>query len=276
MPRRPERVRFTRFHVVLLVLALSAWLADDPARWDRGYLWLAHAPWDGALAGDLITPAFLFFLGAAIPMSATAPAALAAIAAALIGAGLAFSGISRPELATWRVTGVFQRAGVALALGTAAHRAAAGDYRRRAALLGSLAVFITLTYWLVMAHVRPPGGVPGDLSRAGNLAAWVDRAVLGRHAWSDEWDPDGLLSTLASVSTLLAGMVIGIVAAARWQGRRTVVQFVGGGVAAIIGGVLSTYAVPMNRTLWSGSFVLASAGAATILFTAVVWSQRRK
>ena len=117
--------------------------------------------------------------------------------------------------------------------------------------------------------------MPGDLSRDGNLAAWVDRAVLGRHAWSEPWDPDGLLSTLASVSTLLAGVVIGTVVEASWQGKRTIVQVIGAGIAAIIGGVLATYALPINRTLWSGSFVLVSAGAAMIPFTLVVWSQHR-
>src|SRR5947207_7754046 len=151
-----------RFHFLLLLLAIAAVIVDDPSRWEQGYGVLRHAKWDGVLPGDLITPVFLFFAGAAIvPCRRTLrTSAIFAIAAALCAAGLAVNGVWRSEPATWRVTGVFQRAGVTLAIAAAANVVVTGDSRRRIAALVSLAGFVTLAYWLVMAHVAAPNGAP--------------------------------------------------------------------------------------------------------------------
>jgi predicted acyltransferase len=278
MPRRTAPPRFTSLQLLLVLLAIAAVIVDDPARWPRGYGLLRHAEWDGVLPADLVTPLFLFFLGVAIPVSERTlrlPVVLT-IAAGLFTAGLAVNGFSRPELATWRMMGVLQRAGVTLAIAASANAGATGDYRRRIALLASGAVFVTLTYWLVMAHVPPPNGTPGDLSLEGNLAAWIDRVVLGRHAWQEHWDPDGILSTLSSVSTVLSGVIAAIVVTSCWRGTRTMLQLAGAGAAAIVGGLLWTFMVPINRTLWSSSFVVLSAGVATIVLAPLVWSERRR
>jgi predicted acyltransferase len=201
--------------------------------------------------------------------------ALFTIAIGLVVAGVAVNGFWRADPATWRLTGVLQRAGVTLAIGATADTAATGDDRRRIALLGSIAGFLTLAHMLVMAHVPPPGGVAGDLSPAGNLAAWVDRAVLGAHAWSGRWDPDGILSTTASTSTVLVGMAAGIIVTSRWHGARTMVPLVGASAGVMILGIVATAMVPVNRSLWSASFVLLSAGVATIGLAALVWIERR-
>jgi predicted acyltransferase len=273
MPRRTHPARITSLHVLLLLLAIAAVVVDDPSRWARGYGILRHAAWDGLLPADLVTPVFLFFLGAAVPLSerATRRPTLVAIAIALCAAGLALNGIWRADLATWRVTGVLQRAGVTLAIATAANVTATGDHPRRISLLASIAGVITLTYWLVMAHVPPPGSPPGDLSPGVNLAAWLDRVALGPHAWSGDWDPDGILSTGSSIATVLAGLVAGIAIASTAHRTRTIVNLIGAGAGAIVAGILWTSMVPINRSLWSGSFVVSSAGIAAILLGAWWW-----
>jgi predicted acyltransferase len=251
-------------------LAIASVIADDPSRWANGSGLLRHAGWDGVLPADLVTPLFLFFMGSAIALSerTTRWPTLIAMAIALCLAGLVVTGLSRPVLAAWRITGVLQRAGVTLAVATAANVAATGDHRRRIALLASIAVFITLTYWLVMAHVPPPGGAPGDLAPAVNLAAWLDRVALGPHAWSGDWDPDGILSTASSISTVLAGLVAGIAITAAARRTRRVLELTGAGAAAVLAGILWTFMVPINRSLWSASFVVSSAGIAAILLGA--------
>ena len=266
------------FPAVVLLLAAAAVVVDDPSRWTTGPGLLRHAAWDGVRPADFATPVFLFFLGAAIPTAGgnLKTGVLLITSALLFAAGLAVNGVMGPGAEGWRLTGVLQRAGVALAGAGLALSAAADDYRARMALLGSISGFLMLTYWLVMAHVPPPGGVAGDLSASGNLAAWVDRAVLGRHAWSAQWDPDGVLSTLSSISTVLAGVVAAIAATSQWRGARTMLQLIAAGVAAIVGGLLATVAVPINRTLWSGPFVLVSSGVALILLAPVVWMQQRR
>jgi predicted acyltransferase len=259
---------------LLVFLAIAAVIVDDPSRWARGYGVLRHAHWDGVQPADLVTPALLFFLGAAMPLRRrTLPLpVLLGIAATLCAAGLAINGFWRADLATWRVTGVLQRAGATLAITAVAHATATGDHRRRIALLASMAALVTLTYWLVMAHVPAPNGAPGDLSPTGNLAAWVDRTLLGPHAWNGQWDPDGILSTLSSVSTTLAGLVAGIALTSNPRGLRPVLQLVAAGAAAMIAGILWTFMVPLNRSLWSGSFVVFSAGVAAIVLAGWSWA----
>jgi len=262
--------------LVVLVLAIAAVMVDDPPRWEQGSWLLRHAEWDGVFPADLVTPVFLFFLGAAIPLyGSLRRSALFLIAAALCAAGLAVNGLWRSDLATWRVTGVLQRAGVTLAIAAATNLGVAGEFRRRIAVLASAAAFLTLTYWLVMAHVGAPNGAPGDLLPSDNPAAWVDRIVLGRHAWSESWDPDGILSTLSSLSTVLFGLAAGTLLTSTPRGTRPRLQLAGAGAGAIVAGWLWTSMVPMNRSLWSGSFVVFSAGVAAILLSMVGWIQRR-
>lgn len=277
MSRRTHPAPFTRLHVFLLLLAIAAVIVDAPSGWASGWGVLRHAEWDGVLAADLVTPVFLFFLGAALSLSPRRmrTPALFGVAVTLCAAGLALNGLWRADLATWRFTGVLSRAGVTLAVAAAANAAATGDHRRRIALLASVAVLITLTYWLVMAHVAPPGGAAGDLAPAVNLAAWLDRVALGPHAWSGRWDPDGVLSTLSSISTVLAGLVAGIAITASARRTRATLQLIGAGGGAVVGGVLWTPMVPLNRSLWSASFVVFSAGVAAILLAAWCWRERR-
>lgn len=264
--------------LLLALLAAAAAIVDDPSRWSAGAGIFTHAAWDGVLASDLVTPVFLFFLGAALSMRERAIPLSRILAAALLLAacGLVIGGVSRPFLPAWRVTGVLQRAGVTLAVAGVLNAGITGDFRRRIALLASIAASIALTYWLVMAHVPPPLGSPGDLSSNGNLAAWVDRAILGAHAWSERWDPDGILSTLASISTVLAGIVAGIALTSHVKGIRNVLQLAGAGAGAMAGGLLWTPMVPINRSLWSASFTVFSGGAAAMLLAAWSWSQRRE
>jgi predicted acyltransferase len=261
--------------VLLVLLAVAAAVVDNPAWWSRGYGLLGHAEWDGALLADFVAPVFLVFLGAAVPLSRRGVRAstIAAIALGLCVAGLIVTGAPRFDLATWRIPGVLQRAGVAFAIAGGVDAAAAGDNRRRTALLVSLAALILLTYWLVMAHVPVPGGTAGDLSRGGSLAAWVDRAVLGPHAWNALWDPDGILSTLSSVSTVLLGIAAGHgLSSSNAPGLRKVVQLMAAGAAATVGGIAWAPMVPVNRILWSASFVAVSTGVGAILLAAWYWS----
>ena len=95
--------------------------------------------------------------------------------------------------------------------------------------------------------------------------------ALGPHAWSGDWDPDGILSTASSISTVLAGLVAGIAIPSAPHRPRRILELTGAGAAAIVAGVLWTFMVPINRSLWSASFVVSSGGIAAILFGAWWW-----
>ena len=281
MPARTGRHSLTRgarsrgipFVILLIGVGAAGVILDAPGRWAAGYGLLRHAAWDGVAAADLVAPLFLFLLGVSIPLlsEGAAPRAILLRAGFLVALGLLLSGSPRFDLSTWRVPGLLQRAGCCYAVAGVAYHATAGDRRRRGAILVSSAAFLALAYWLVMTHVPVPGGTAGDLSMEGNLAAWADRVVMGRHGWSPRWDPDGLLSTVSSVSTALFGVAAGMCVAFGQRRARTTAQLAGAGAAGIAGGILWSPMFPLNRTLWSGSFVVLSAGVASLLLAIGYW-----
>ena len=136
----------------------------------------------------------------------------------------------------------------------------------------SAAVFLTIAYWLVMHHVPVPGGVAADLSPEGNLGAYVDRALLGRHLGRSGWDPEGLLSTVPAIATTLFGVVCGLCLGSAEPPRRKVWQIAAAGAGGVVGGLLWGVVFPINKSLWSSSFAVFGAGVASLLVALCYWA----
>jgi predicted acyltransferase len=119
--------------------------------------------------------------------------------------------------------------------------------------------------------VPPPGGIAGDLSPEGNLGAHIDRALLGGHLWRPRWDPEGLLSTIPAISTTLLGLVAGIWLHAGAGPARTAYGLLLGGAAGIGVGLLWDTVFPINKNLWTSSYAVFTAGAASVLLGACYW-----
>jgi predicted acyltransferase len=133
---------------------------------------------------------------------------------------------------------------------------------------------LLLGYWTAMRLVPVPGYGVGSLEPDSNLAAYVDRAVLGTaHLWksSKTWDPEGLLSTLPAVATVLLGVFAG-----RWlrsdrsPGRKTA-GMLAAGVAGVLLGLAWDQAFPINKNLWTSSYVVFTAGMALLVLAACYW-----
>lgn len=270
MPRRTPGVRFTPLDIFIAVLAAATVIVDYPGRWRMGYGPIRHVEWDGMALADLASPVLLFVLGTTIPLSQRVATLGRTIsrAALLMAAGLLISGYPRFDLATWRVPGVLQRAGFCYLVAATAFHSTSGDRRRRGAILVSAATFLTLAYWLVIAHVPVPGGTAGDFSPEGNLAAWVDRAIFSRHLWIVHWDPDGLLSTISSASTMMFGVAAGLCIDSRGSTGRKAAQLAAAGAGGIVAGLWWSPMLPLNRTLWSSSFMVLSAGVGSLVLSA--------
>jgi predicted acyltransferase len=129
-------------------------------------------------------------------------------------------------------------------------------------VLGAAAVSL-LGYWALLALVPPPGGVAGDLTAEGNLGAWLDRQILGTHLWKTTWDPEGLLSSVPAVGTTLLGLGAGLWVAQQ-RPRPASAALVVGGVAAIIAGQAWGLGFPINKSLWTSSYALFTAGVAAV------------
>jgi predicted acyltransferase len=134
-------------------------------------------------------------------------------------------------------------------------------------MLGIWAVGLTLGYWAVMMLVPVPGGVSGDLTPNGNLGAYVDRVVFGTHLWvqSKTWDPEGLLSTVPAIATTLLGGIAGLWLGSRASGSRKAMGLVGAGLAAVVVGLAWAVVFPLNKSLWTSSYVWFTGGAASVL-----------
>jgi len=251
-------------------------LVNNPGSWSYVYAPLRHAEWHGWTPTDLIFPFFLFIMGTSmafslLPALETAAARgpllrrIARRSALLVALGLFMSAFPRFDPTSMRFPGVLQRIGlVYLAAGTLmvvlAPRA-----------LGIVAALLLLGYWALMALVPVPGFGPGNLAPDANLAAWLDRSLFGTHLWRDTWDPEGLLSTLPAIATTLAGLYAGaVLRSPRTPAERTATLFVAGWTA-MVAGLMWNPVFPINKNLWTSSYVLFTGGVAAQALAACYW-----
>jgi predicted acyltransferase len=131
-----------------------------------------------------------------------------------------------------------------------------------------------------MKHVVGPEGVAPNLEPDTNLSAQVDRIFLSGHLyrWTKTWDPEGVLSTLPATATVLLGLLAGEWLRSGREPRAKAIGFVGGGLALFVLGLLWGEAAPawllfpVNKHIWSPSFVLLTAGLAAALFGLTWWA----
>jgi predicted acyltransferase len=173
-----------------------------------------------------------------------------AVGAFVLLIGLCFSGLTDFEHV--RIPGVLQRIAVVYLLVSLLHAYTSFRFQ--------IAVFFAslVGYWALMSFVDVPGIGAANLEGNKNLAAWLDNFLLEGHLWasSKTWDPEGILSTLPAVATGLAGLFAG-----RYlqSSPKASVLFAAGAIALVFGTVWGWY-FPINKALWTSSYVLVAAG----------------
>ena len=258
-------------------------LVNNPGTWAAVYAPLRHADWHGLTPTDVIFPSFLFIVGVAIPFALGARQArgdarraivLAILrrAAIIFALGLLLHALPFFSLATLRIPGVLQRIAVCYLI--AALLFVTAGWRAHVIVTAVLLV----GYWAAMTLVPVPGFGAGDLGKEGNLAAYVDRAVFGpNHIWRTArvYDPEGLLSTIPAVATTLLGMLAGQWLKRRRAAEASVTRDAAGlalaGVAVIAAGAIWGLWFPVNKALWTSSYVLVTGGIALIALGATHW-----
>ncbi|HEX8395659.1 MAG TPA: DUF5009 domain-containing protein [Longimicrobium sp.] len=256
-------------------------LVNNPGTWSAIYPPLEHAEWHGWTPTDLIFPFFLFIVGVAMSFSLVpamqrgAPRGTLMRKAAvrglkLFGLGLLLASFPwyNLDLGHLRIPGVLQRIGVAFV----AAAALVLFLKPRAQAWAAAALL--LVYWAAMRLIPVPGYGAGNLSKDGNFAAFIDRAVIGTdHMWASAktWDPEGLFSTLPAIATVMLGVFAG-----RWlrsnrpDAEKTTGMFIAGNVAMVAG--LVWHAVfPINKNLWTSSYVVFTAGMALNFLAMCYW-----
>ncbi len=168
---------------------------------------------------------------------------------------LAYSGIEKYNYV--RLPGVLQRLGIvyffaALVFSTVSFR-----------VQFTLAVVILVGYWLTLAYIPVPGTGEVGFEKGANIAAYIDEIILKTHVWgsSKTWDPEGVLSTLPAIISCLMGAWAGLLLKINAEKKNLI--FVG--IALLFCGLVWNQYFPINKSLWSSSFVLVSGGLGFIL-----------
>jgi predicted acyltransferase len=256
-------------------------LVNDAGDEPSSYWPLKHAEWNGWTPTDLVFPFFLFIVGVSTAFSLASrlkrgesrQSLLKHIVwrgALLFAIGVYLNGFPYHALASWRIYGVLQRIAVCYAI--SAIVALWVDPRGQWAIIfGCLA-----GYWLMMRFVPVPGfGVPTHdvplLDPDRNLVAWLDRKLLMGHLYEGSRDPEGLLSTIPAIATNLLGVRTG-----EWlrSSRSQLTKMLGMaafGTGAILLGFWVDAWFPINKKLWTSSFVVFTAGMALVCLALCYW-----
>jgi predicted acyltransferase len=243
-------------------------LVNTPGTWSAVYAPLLHAPWHGYTITDLVFPFFLFIVGVSISLSYQNKKLkwpvfikISSRSLKLIFLGLflgAFS-LSFPflkEFDSIRFPGVLQRIGLVFFL--ASFMYIWGSKRSTFLVIGVLLV----GYWLWMGYIPIEGVAPTYERAANNWANYIDLKVLGTHMWKPDYDPEGLLSTLPAIATALLGTFSGDLLRSNTYQKVSLMLLMG--IAMLALGSVWSFSFPINKALWSPSFVLVSAGWANL------------
>jgi len=249
-------------------------LVSTPGTWSAVYTPLDHAAWHGWTLTDLVFPFLLFAMGAAVPFALARRRGtphrvrrhIVRRALILFALGLVLNAIEIPPLqwATFRIPGVLQR--IALVYLAVAWLTEHASLRTQIAV----AVSALLGYWAALALIPVPGAGAGVLTPTGNLASYIDRALLGRHLLDPRFDPEGLLSTLPALVTALSGVFAGDWLKETGQPHRAGWLWAAG-FAAMLTGLAWDVVFPINKNLWTSSFALFSGGIAAQVLAAFYW-----
>jgi predicted acyltransferase len=258
----------------------SMMLVNNPGDWGHVHAPLAHAPWNGWTFTDLVFPFFLFAAGMAMAISIDRRThdgtdsrglvkELARRAIVIFLVGLALNLFPAFDFSTVRIPGVLQR--IALCVLIAAPFAVYGSSKAIGFWIAALLVAYTLP--MLFVPVPGPDGIvaAGALEPGRDFGAWLDRQLLGGHLWSQSrtWDPEGLVSTLPAVCSLLFGVLAGRWLLAARAGLSTTAATFAAGIAALLAGlVLDAVLMPINKNLWTPSYCVFMTGWSLVVFSA--------
>jgi predicted acyltransferase len=249
-------------------------LVNNPGDWSCAYWPLLHASWHGWTPTDLIYPFFLFMVGMSLAFSRRQdlrPALVRTLK--LVGLGLLLNLYPYFPFAELRWPGVLQRIGLCYLAAFAVKRWLGP--RGQAGLVAALLV----GYWVLMTRVIGPEGHPPSLEMETNLAGQVDRLLLVPHVWgvTATWDPEGVLSTFPAIATTVLGLLVGGWIRSDRKPFSTPLGLLLGGLMLTALGVLWGEAAPawlifpINKGLWTSSFVLLTGGLAAAFFGLTYW-----
>ncbi|RPD98503.1 DUF1624 domain-containing protein [Aureibaculum marinum] len=271
MKNRVESVDILRGLTIVAMI-----LVNNPGSWSHIYPPLRHAQWHGLTPTDLIFPFFLVIVGISISYAYknkentwSTYKKITVRSLKLIGLGL-FLSLFLPywpffkDFESLRFPGVLQRIGIVFFVSAILFL----NFNWKQ-LLG-IAITILIGYWLFLGFVPLPDGSAPTFDRApNNWANYIDLNVLGKHMWQKDYDPEGIISTLPAIASTISGILIGKILAL--QELKKTMYLLTTGVALLIVGYIWSFWFPLNKAIWSSSFVLVTSGWATVILALVYY-----
>lgn len=262
-------------------ITMAAMIVVNNQNSEQAYWPLRHAAWNGWTPTDLIFPFFLFIVGVSLVFSFQArlqrgetrrTLVLHTIRRSMVLflIGLLLNGMASLQPSTWRIPGVLQR--IAIVYCIASIISLYSGTRARVVWIAVL----TVGYWAIMRFVPVPGhGVPTVdvplLHPDFNLAAYLDRKLMLGHMWEKTRDPEGLLSTIPAIASALFGVLTGEWLQVKRTPNQKVIGLLLAGVVGLIAGNIWSHSFPINKNLWTSSYVVFTAGGALICLALCCW-----
>jgi predicted acyltransferase len=269
-------------------------LVNDPGSWGHIYAPLEHADWNGWTPTDLIFPAFLFIVGVSMTLSFASRASrgitrgalaihIVRRSAVIFAIGLFLNGFPSFHFASIRIMGVLQRIAVCYLVAGLLYlflsrrkggANAAARARSNGVVIAGVVVILLAGYWAALKFVPVPGYGAGHLGKEDNLGAYIDRTLMGGHLWDQSvtWDPEGILSTFPAIATLLIGILAGEWLRSDREGTRKAAGLAAAGIVLLVAGRLLDPYFPINKNLWTSTFVLFTGGFALLALAACYWA----
>lgn len=246
------------------------------------YPWIEHSSWHGCTLADCIFPFFLFIMGISLVFSIEKQQRMAqhtniklnlffkifrrSLIIFLLGFSLNLFG-SGFNFSTVRVMGVLQHIAVCYLI-------AATLYLYCSIRIQAIVMLVLLIAYALMITLIPVPGIGANvLTQEGNLPAYVDRLIFSqKHIFlQGSYDPEGLLTVLPAVASVLVGNLTGVWLLSRHSSKQTCLAMLAAGMLSLLLAHVCQHWLPLNKALWTSSFVLYTSGWALILFTLFYW-----
>jgi predicted acyltransferase len=240
-------------------------IVNNPGIETHVYPVLEHAAWNGLTLADLVFPSFIFIMGVSIVLSYSGQQAKGLPVSVMLRKtfrralilfvlGVLLSVLPYFDIANYRIPGVLQR--IALVYAACAPLFLFTSWKTQA----RLAAILLIGYWLLMTLVPTPGYGHPILEPGKNLAAWLDARVIPGRFWQGTWDPEGILSTLPAIASGICGMLAGCLIRTTLTPERKIMFLYLAGFIAFAFANTWNLCFPINKNLWTSSFVLYVAG----------------
>ena len=266
---RESKTRFSSLDAFRGITIAGMILVNNPGSWKHVYPPLRHAEWHGWTPTDLIFPFFLFIVGVAVSLSLSKRIGreegsfslytkIIRRSLILFALGIFLRLLFRFDFAHLRIPGVLQRIAICYLVSALIFS--------KLGLKGRIGIvfFLLIGYYLVMRFVPVPGYGPGVWDYRGNLCGYLDTKLLGGHLYKPEFDPEGILSTFPAIATTLLGTIAGDwLRSSKHMLQKSAGLFIAG-IVLTASGLLLHPVFPINKQLWTSTFVLFTAGAALI------------